>query len=107
MPLGWVYLFIAGLIEVAFTTAIRFTDGFTKIGPTVLVLVLAGISFFFVAKSTETIPLGTAYAIWGGLGAIGTVAIGIVYFDEPVAFWRMFFLAMLILSIAGLKAVTD
>ncbi len=105
--MGWFYLFIAGLIEVAFTTAIRFTDGFTKLGPTVLVLGLAGLSFFFVAKSTATIPLGTAYAVWGGLGAIGTVIVGILYFDEPVVFWRMFFLALLILSIAGLKVVTD
>lgn len=105
--MGWFYLFIAGLIEVGFTTAIRFTDGFTKVRPTVLVLVLAAVSFFFVAKSTETIPLGTAYAVWGGLGAIGTVIVGILYFDEPVAFWRMVFLALLILSIAGLKIVTD
>jgi quaternary ammonium compound-resistance protein SugE len=105
--MGWVYLFLAGAIEVAFTTAIRFTDGFTKLWPTAIVLSLAAISFFFVAKATATIPLGTAYAVWGGLGAIGTVAIGILYFDEPVTFWRMFFLSMLILSIGGLKLVTD
>lgn len=105
--MSWVYLFIAGVVEVGFTTAIRYTDGFTKLVPSVLVLVLAAISFFFVAKSTETIPLGTAYAIWGGLGAVGTVAVGILYFDEPVEFWRMFFLVMLLAAIAGLKLVTD
>lgn len=105
--MGWIYLLIAGLIEVGFTTAIRHTDGFTRLRPSLLVLLLAGVSFFFVARSAETIPLGTAYAVWGGLGAIGTALVGILYFDEPVAFWRLFFLTMLIVSIAGLKLVTD
>lgn len=105
--MGWIYLALAGLLEVAFTTAIRYTDGFTKLWPTLLVLALAGISFTFVAKSTATIPLGTAYAVWGGLGAAGTAVIGILYFDEPVAVWRMLFLTLLIASIAGLKLVTD
>ncbi|HYD15759.1 MAG TPA: multidrug efflux SMR transporter [Hyphomicrobium sp.] len=105
--MGWVYLMLAGVIEVCFTTAIRFTDGFTKLWPTLLVLSLAAISFYFVAKATATIPLGTAYAFWGGLGAVGTVIVGILYFSEPVTFWRMFFLSMLIISLAGLKLVTD
>lgn len=105
--MSWIYLLLAGGLEVAFTTAIRYTDGFTRLVPTLLVLALAGISFFFVAKSTATIPLGTAYAVWGGLGAVGTVAIGILHFGEPVTVWRMAFLTLLIASIAGLKLVTD
>jgi quaternary ammonium compound-resistance protein SugE len=98
---------IAGVIEVCFTTAIRYTDGFTKLWPSMLVLALAAVSFYCIAKATATIPLGTAYAFWGGLGAVGTVIIGILYFEEPVTFWRMFFLSMLIISLAGLKFVTD
>lgn len=105
--MGWIYLLFAGVIECAFTTAIRFTDGFTKLWPTLLVLSLAAVSFFLVAKATETIPLGTAYAIWGAIGVIGTAAIGILYFGEPVTLWRMVFLSMLIVSITGLKVVTD
>jgi quaternary ammonium compound-resistance protein SugE len=105
--LGWIYLLIAGGLEIAFTTAIRYTDGFTKFWPTALVLLLAAISFTCVAKSTATIPLGTAYAVWGGLGAAGTAVIGILHFGEPVTLWRMLFLALLIASIAGLKLVTD
>lgn len=105
--MGWIYLLLAGVLEVAFTTAIRYTDGFTRVKPTVLVLVLAGLSFACVARSTATIPLGTAYAVWGGLGAAGTAAIGILHFGEPAAFWRMIFLALLIASVAGLKLVTD
>ncbi|MGE0024339.1 MAG: multidrug efflux SMR transporter [Hyphomicrobium sp.] len=105
--MGWIYLLLAGVLEVCFTTAIRTTDGFTKLWPTVLVLILAAISFTFVAKSTATIPLGTAYAVWGGIGAAGTAAIGIVWFGEPVTFLRLAFLTLLIASIMGLKLVTD
>ncbi|MCC7252820.1 multidrug efflux SMR transporter [Hyphomicrobium sp.] len=105
--MSWIYLLLAGGLEIAFTTAIRYTDGFTKPWPTALVLALATISFYCVAKSTATIPLGTAYAVWGGLGAVGTVVIGALYFGEPVTFWRMAFLVLLIASIGGLKLVTD
>jgi quaternary ammonium compound-resistance protein SugE len=105
--LGWLYLLLAGALEVAFTTAIRYTDGFTKLWPTVLVLSLAAVSFTCVAKSTATVPLGTAYAAWGRLGAAGTAIIGILYFGEPATLWRLVFLTLLIASIAGLKLVSD
>lgn len=104
--MSWIYLMLAGLIEVAFTTAIRHTEGFTKLAPTVLVLILAGVSFALVAKSTATIPLGTAYAVWGALGVIGTAAVGILYFNEPVTLLRMAFLALIVISVVGLKLVT-
>jgi quaternary ammonium compound-resistance protein SugE len=107
IDMAWLYLMAAGLLEIGFTTAIRFTDGFTKLWPSLAVLVLAAFSVLLVAKAAETIPLGTAYAVWGGIGAIGTVAIGIFYFGEPATTWRLVFLAILIGSIAGLKLVTD
>jgi quaternary ammonium compound-resistance protein SugE len=105
--MAWVFLMLAGAFEIAFTTAMRFTDGFTKLLPTLLVLALATVSIYFVTKASELMPLGTAYAAWGGIGAIGTVVIGILYFGEPVTLWRMVFLSTLILSIAGLKLVTN
>lgn len=105
--MAWVFLMLAGAFEIAFTTAMRFTDGFTKLWPTLLVLALATVSIYFVTKASELMPLGTAYAAWGGIGAIGTVVIGILYFGEPVTLWRTVFLSTLILSIAGLKLVTD
>lgn len=105
--MAWVFLMLAGAFEIAFTTAMRFTDGFTKLWPTLLVLALATVSIYFVTKASELMPLGTAYAAWGGIGAIGTVVIGILYFGEPVTLWRMVFLSTLILSIAGLKLVTN
>jgi quaternary ammonium compound-resistance protein SugE len=105
--MAWIYLLLAGAFEILFTTAMRFTEGFTKILPTALVLALAAVSIFFVTKASQIIPLGTAYAAWGGIGALGTVAIGILYFGEPVTFWRLFFLSTLIMSIVGLKLVTE
>lgn len=105
--MAWVYLLLAGAFEISFTTAMRFTEGFTKLWPSLLVLALATVSIYFVTKASELIPLGTAYAAWGGIGAIGTVVIGILYFDEPMTLWRMVFLTTLILSIAGLKLVTE
>ncbi len=76
--MSWVYLMMAGVLEVAFTTAIRYTDGFTRPLPILLVLSLAALSFACVAKSTASIPLGTAYAVGGGLGVIGTASVGIL-----------------------------
>lgn len=105
--MGWVFLMLAGAFEIAFTTAIRFTGGFTKLAPSALVLLLAAVSIYFVARSSETIPLGTAYAAWGGIGAIGTVIVGVIYFGEPVTLWRMGFLSLLIIALIGLKLVTD
>ncbi|WP_439543692.1 DMT family transporter [Hyphomicrobium sp.] len=101
--MSWIYLLLAGVLEVAFTTAIRYTDGFTRPLPILLVLSLAALSFACVAKSTASIPLGTAYAVWGGLGVIGTASVGILFFNEPVAVARLVFLTLLVASIAGLK----
>jgi quaternary ammonium compound-resistance protein SugE len=105
--MGWIYLTIAGLLEIAFTTFIRHAEGFTRFWPSFLTVVAAALSLYFVARATDDIPLGTAYAVWGAIGAVGTVIIGIAYYDEPVAFWRMFFLVILIVSIVGLKLVDD
>lgn len=105
--MGWIYILAAGVIEVCFTTAIRYTDGFTKLVPTLVVLSLASLSFFLIAQATRSVPLGTAYAAWGALGAAGTVVIGILWFNEPASFWRLFFLTTLIGSVVGLKIVTE
>lgn len=105
--LSWIYLMLAGGLEIAFTTAIRHTEGFTRLAPTALVLALAGASFYLVAKSTAAIPLGTAYAVWGALGVIGTAIVGVLYFGEPVTFWRVLFLSLIVVSVVGLKLVTE
>jgi len=102
----WILLVIAGLFEVGFTTSLKLSDGFTNWKWAVGFVVCVIISFVFLTKSIEEIPLGTAYAIWSGIGAVGTVLVGILYFKEDASFWRIFFIGLLIISIVGLKLVT-
>lgn len=99
----WFVLFLAGLFEVGFTTAMRYTAGFTKPLPTVIFFGFAITSFYLLTKASESIPLGTSYAVWTGIGAAGTVLIGIIWFGEPATALRLLFLATLIGSIIGLK----
>ncbi len=104
--MAWIILLFAGLFEIGFTTAMRYTDGFTKPLPTLAFLVFASASFYLLTKAAESIPLGTAYGVWTGIGAAGTVLIGIFYFGEPATALRLVFLLLLIGSIVGLKLVS-
>ena len=106
MGAGWTYLLLAGVFELGFTTALKLSEQFTRLGPSLMVLVFGSLSFWLLSKSMATISLGTAYAVWTGIGAFGTALIGIVFFKDPLSFWRVFFLLTLIGSIAGLKAVS-
>ena len=101
----WLVLILAGLFEVGFTTAMRFTAGFTKPLPTAVFFTFALASFYLLTKASEQIPLGTSYAVWTGIGAAGTVLIGILWFGEPATALRLLFLTALIGSIIGLKLV--
>ncbi len=100
---GWTALIIAGLMEVAFTTCMKLSRDFTRLPYTILFGVFAVASFAFLSRAMTTIPLGTAYAVWTGIGATGTAAVGILFFDDPATALRIFFLVTLIGSIAGLK----
>lgn len=101
--MSWVYLLIAGLFEMGFTTSLKLSVGFTKVIPTVSFLVCAVLSFWCLNKSIETIPLGIAYAVWTGIGAAGTVLIGVLFFNDYLNALQIFFLCMLVFSIFGLK----
>lgn len=107
--MNWILLIIAGLFEVGFATCLgkaKETDGSTSslwIGG---FLVCLSISMFLLYRATLVLPIGTAYAVWTGIGAAGTVLVGILIFKEPADFWRVFFLSTLIISIIGLKAAT-
>jgi quaternary ammonium compound-resistance protein SugE len=90
-------------MEVAFTTALRLSEGFTKPVPSVLFFACAVLSFIFLDKAGHEIPLGTAYAVWVGIGAAGTLLVGVALFSEPVSLTRFLFLGMLIGSIVGLR----
>jgi quaternary ammonium compound-resistance protein SugE len=104
--MAWIYLVIAGLFEVGFTTSLKFSNNFTNVKWSIAFFVCISLSFFFLNQSIQKIPLGTAYAVWTGIGAVGTAIIGIFYFSEPSDFWRVFFIMMLIGSIIGLKLVS-
>lgn len=101
--MAWILLLIAGVMEVGWATCLKLSDGFSKVGYSVLTIIGMLISFGFLAQAMKTLPLGTAYGIWTGIGALGAVIVGLVFFKEPVTAWRMFFAAMLLIGIVGLK----
>lgn len=100
---AWIILFIAGLFETCWAIGLKYTEGFTKLWPSVFTVVTLGISMYLLAKATETLPIGTAYAVWVGIGAFGAAILGIFLFKEPANFARLFFLGLLLVSIIGLK----
>jgi quaternary ammonium compound-resistance protein SugE len=104
--MNWIIIIIAGLFEVAFAACLgkakETTGNLTMYWYTGFLLCLT-ISMVLLVKATQTLPIGTAYAIWTGIGAVGTVLVGIIFFKEPADFWRLFFITTLIASIIGLK----
>ena len=107
--MNWIILIIAGIFEVAFATCIgkvKETTGTTAAWWFTGFVVCLTISIYLLYRATQTLPVGTSYAVWTGIGAVGIVLVGIFYFKEPADFWRIFFLTTLIASIIGLKLVT-
>ncbi|MCK9337675.1 MAG: multidrug efflux SMR transporter [Arcobacteraceae bacterium] len=103
---GWLYLIAAGVLEIGFASMIKPTENFTKVIPTIVFIIFAFGSFYMLTKAVEYIPIGTAYAVWTGIGAVGTVIIGMVIYNDPINTMRIFFLCTLIGSIIGLKLVS-
>lgn len=101
--MSWLYLVIAGIFEVIWATSLKYTEGFTKLYPSIITIIGMIISFGFLSISLKTLPLGTAYAIWTGIGAIGTVIVGILLFGEPQSILRILFVMLIITGIIGLK----
>src|SRR5690348_3058320 len=104
--MAWIYLVLAGMFEVAFTTCLKMSNNFTDRWWSAGFFVSIIVSFLLLNKAVQTIPMGTGYAVWTGIGAVGTVIIGILLFKEPSDFWRLFFIFLLIGSILGLKLVS-
>lgn len=100
---SWILLIVAGLFEVCWAIGLKYTQGFTKLGPSVFTLVTLAISMYLLARASEALPIGTAYGVWVGVGALGAAVLGIVLFKEPATFSRIFFLGLLLVSIIGLK----
>ena len=103
----WAYLILAGIFEIGFASTLKLTENFTKVIPTAIFLVFASLSFYFLTKAAQTLPIGTAYAVWTGIGAAGTIALGIFFYNEPAGILRLFFLFTLVASIVGLKLVAN
>lgn len=101
--MAWITLGIAGLFEIFWAYFMKLSDGFTRPFYSALTLVGLVASFLLLARATKTLPLGTAYAIWTGIGALGSVVVGIIAFKEPVTAARIFFMVLLLAGIIGLK----
>ena len=100
---SWIFLVIAGLLEICWAIGLKYTDGFTKLIPSIFTLITLALSMFMLAKAAQIIPIGTAYGIWVGIGALGAAIMGIVLFQESASPSRIFFLILLLVAIIGLK----
>lgn len=101
--MAWIYLLLAGLFEVAWAIGLKYTEGFTRLWPTVGTLAAMAVSIVLLAMAVKTLPIGTAYAIWTGIGAVGAVALGIVLFGDPATLSRLLCVALILVGIVGLK----
>jgi quaternary ammonium compound-resistance protein SugE len=104
--MAWLYLLAAGLAEVGWAVGLKYTDGFTKPVPTALTLASMAVSLFLLGLALKTLPLGTAYAVWTGIGTVGTVILGIFLFAESAEAMRLACIALIVSGIVGLKLVT-
>ncbi len=102
----WILLFIAGLFEISWAIGLKFSHGFTQIIPSALTVICMILSFYFLALALKNLPLGTAYAIWTGIGTVGTVILGIILFKEPVSVIRIACIALILCGITGLNLLS-
>jgi len=100
---AWFWLILGGLFEVGFTTSLRFVDGFRNLPWTLAFLASVAVSMGLLELASRSIPMGTAYAVWGGIGALGTVIVGILWFQEPATTVRIMLILLIVAAIAGLK----
>jgi len=101
--MAWTYLVIAGLFEIGWAIGLKYTEGFTKLWPSVWTAVAMALSVYFLAQAVRELPVGTAYAIWTGIGAVGTAILGIILFAEPRHWPRLACILLIVAGIIGLK----
>ena len=101
--MAWVYVFVAGFFEVVWITGIKYADGFTRLWPSVGTVMAMSVSMVCLSLAVRVIPIGTAYAVWTGIGAAGAAVVGIVLFNEPRTLARLFFIVLIVSGVVGLK----
>jgi quaternary ammonium compound-resistance protein SugE len=101
--MAWIWLTVAGLLEVGWAVGLKYTDGFTKVWPTLITLGAMAASLYCLAMAIRTIPIGTGYAVWTGIGAVGVAVLGMLFFDEPREWLRIGSIALIVAGIVGLK----
>lgn len=104
--MAWFYLILAGLFECAWAIGLKYSDGFSKIIPSIFTIITMAISFWLLAVAMKSIPIGTAYSIWTGIGAVCVSILGMIIFNEPRDLIRIFFLLLIVIGIVGLKLVS-
>jgi quaternary ammonium compound-resistance protein SugE len=104
--MAWIYLLIAGLLEIVWAVGLKYTEGFTRPLPSIITIVALSASFALLGLALRTLPLGTAYAIWTGIGTIGTVIVGMLLFNDPATPLRLACIALILSGVAGLKLIT-
>jgi quaternary ammonium compound-resistance protein SugE len=104
--LAWLLLFTAGLVEIVFALSLKYNQGFTRLIPSIITLTSGGVSLFLLMTAIKFLPVGTAYAVWTGMGAVGVAILGIVLFKESAEFYRLVSISLVIVGIIGLK-LTD
>ena len=102
----WIYLVIAGVFEMGWAMGLKYSQGFTKTLYSILTIIGMTASFYFLSLALKTLPIGTAYAVWTGIGTIGTVVLGIILFKEPINIMRLICLAFIVCGIIGLKLIS-
>jgi quaternary ammonium compound-resistance protein SugE len=103
MNTAWIYLIIAGLCEIGWAIGLKYTEGFTRLWPTIITVAVMILSFFLLAQAMRTLPVGTAYASWTGIGAVGTTILGMILFNEPRDVLRLVCILLIIAGVLGLK----
>lgn len=105
--MAWIQLIIAGILEIGWAISLKYTAGFSKLGPTILTIAGMTASFYFLAQALKVIPVGTGYAVWTGIGAAGTAILGIILFAESAAPSRLACVALIVAGIVGLKLTSS
>ncbi|MDZ8053918.1 MAG: quaternary ammonium compound efflux SMR transporter SugE [Aulosira sp. ZfuVER01] len=105
--MDWIYLLIAGLLEMGWAIGLKYTQGFTKLVPSIATVACMIVSFAFLSIALRTLPVGTAYAIWTGIGAAGTALMGVILLGEPAEFRRFFCIGLIMAGVLGLRLVSS